>query len=76
MGVVPSPRLLVHRSVVAADQERKVDVPLLRRGGCLKQGDPGALVGEHLLPASISAMAMEPDVIMSCITPSFSGGIP
>jgi hypothetical protein len=31
MGVVPIPRLLVDRSVVVADQERKVGVPSLPR---------------------------------------------
>jgi hypothetical protein len=62
MSVVPSPRFLVHRSVVAADQERQVGVPLLRRGCCLEQGDPGALVGEHLLPARV-VLGVSPGVV-------------
>jgi hypothetical protein len=52
-----------------AEKERKVDVPLLHRGGCLEQGDPGALVGEHLLPACV-ILGVLPGVVRPRVSPA------
>jgi hypothetical protein len=35
-----------------------------------------ALASSYVKKPGFAAAAMEPDVIMSCITPSFGGGIP
>jgi hypothetical protein len=35
-----------------------------------------ALASSCVKKPGLDAVAMEPDVIMSCITPSFGGGIP